>query len=206
MTKYIFLNDLKAYGQVDLTNTGDDSVLTASIDRAEMEIDGHCGQQFDEQTLTLATARQPFIDGNGWLWLSSVERSPVTAVTAVQIRDLRGSNTWQVLTWQADDLILPIFSAPPDANSGKVRILATNPVLSPRSTGSLMARWSYKGGYNAIPSSLKAMTMRLAWWIYKLREAPLGRVATLELGIMEIPLSMPKDILHDLNLWRRINS
>lgn len=207
MGKYISLTDLKAYGSVDVTFTDDDTTLNQSISRAEMEVDAYCGQGFDEQTFTLTPVRQPFVDAYGWLWLSAIERAPVTAVTAVQIRALASTvSPWQTLSWGTDDIIMPLVTAPPDPNSGKVRIYPTNPRLTPFSTGMLLAKWSYKGGYNSIPDSLKGIVTRLAWWVYKLREAPLGRVATMELGIMEIPLSMPKDIIADLNLWRRMTT
>ena len=205
MSKYITLQDLKNYGQaLDPTLTNDDVVLQSAIERAEMEFDGHCGQGFDEQTLTLTAARQPFVDAYGWLWLTAIERVPVTSVIKVQVRDILASaSVWTDITYGVDDVILPLATVPPDPNAGKVRILSNNPRLAPHATGSILVRWSYKGGYSVIPESLKAMILRLSWWIYKLREAPLGRVATLELGIMEIPLSMPKDILFDMNLWKR---
>lgn len=212
--KYLTLDELKLYGLgaiADPNNptiynsavqgTPDDSILSQSIQRAEMEFDRHCGVKFDDGAVTDAQAFLPFVDGQGWLHLYARERAPVTAVTAVSIRDLVSRSTWAPITLSADDVILPINDGYSHPDSGHVK-LYPNPSLPSRSTGQILVRWSYSGGFSVIPESMKAVVARLAWWIYKLREAPMAQVVMPNLGIMQIPIRIPPDIAADIDLWK----
>lgn len=219
--KYLTLAALKQYGLgtiVDplnptvfnqgVTNTPDDALLSDCIIRAETIFDLSCGTGYDQQTYSNVQAFQTWIDRRGWLHLMARERGPVTAVTAVQIRDLEGANTWQSVTFVADDLILPPFETNyPHPESWHV-MLSPTPAQPPFSTGQLLARWSYTAGYasNAIPQGLKNLVARLAWWIYKLREAPVAKVVNMPLGTMTVPLNIPPDIAKDIELWRPVYS
>lgn len=212
--KYLSLDDLKLYGLgaiADPNNptvyndavqgTPDDPILSQCIQRAEMEFDRHCGVQFNSGTLTDTQAFIPFVDGQGWLHLFARERCPVTAVTAVSIRDLVTRSAWSPVTLTTDDVILPLSDGYAHPDSSHVK-LYPNPVLPSRSTGQILARWTYTGGFATIPDSLKAIVARLSWWIYKLREAPMAKIAMPQMGIMEIPIRIPPDIAADINLWK----
>jgi hypothetical protein len=200
--KYTTLDALKAYGQV--TATKDDNVLNEAIYRAEAAIDQKCGSAFDQQTVVDELAHTCWVDGKGWLVMTADERGPVTAVTSISVRDLLNAPTaWQSVSWASTDIILPPITAPIRPDAWKVRIYPATP-LWPRATGQIYAKWTYIGGYATIPTSLISIANRLAWWYYKLREAPMGRVVTAELGLMEIPLSVPPDIKADLMLWTRM--
>jgi len=200
--RYLKLADFKMYAINGATvlNTADDLVLTSSILRAEAEIDGTTKTAFDEQTHTLVRPMTAFVDYHGWLHLFSRERAPVTAVAAIQTRDLLQDKGWVTTTWDTDDLILPVAMDPPRPDSWHVMVLPSNNVPT-RATTEMLVRWTYTGGYATIPPSLQALTMRLAWWVYKLREAPLAKIVTAELGLMQIPLSIPPDIRADLRHW-----
>lgn len=212
--KYLTLDELKLYGLGAIADpqnptvynnavqgTPDDSILAQSLQRAEMEFDRHCGMQFNVGTVTQAQAFIPFVDGQGWLHLFARERAPVTAVTAVSIRDLMTRSAWETITLAADDIILPVNDGYAHPDSAHVK-LYPNPSLESRSTGQILARWTYTGGFSTIPQSLKAIIARLSWWIYKLREAPMAKITMPALGIMEIPIRIPPDIAADIDVWK----
>lgn len=188
-----------------VTGTPDDNLLSDLIVEAEAFIDGRTGTGFDQQTFTLVEPIQVFVDGNGWLQLWARERGPITAVTAVQVREIQsGGTTWQTVTWDAsNDIILPpyySFDTYPRPSSWKVRIWPS-PALFSSASNEILARWTYTGGFATIPESLSSLTARLATHIYKLREAPAGRVTNQPLGSMFIPSNFPPALIEELNNW-----
>lgn len=214
--RYITLNELKLYGigaVADPNNptvynsavqgTPDDAFLSSCIHRAEMEFDRICGVAMEQATQTLVGGFLPFVDGNGWLHIFARERVPVTAVTAVQVRDLKGQNIWTTLTFTADNTILPPNTGTARPDSGHVYIIPSQ-TLTPRATGEILVRWTYTAGYSTIPASLKAIIQRLAWWCYKLREAPMYQVMLPQLGMMQMPMKIPPDIMSDIILWQPV--
>lgn len=189
-----------------VTNTPDDTLLSDSIFRAEALFDLTCGTGFDQQTYSNVQAFQTWVDRYGWLHLLARERGPVTAVSAVQIRNINAGTPWESLTFVADDLILPPYDANyPRPESWHVRVFPAT-ALSPSPTGTILARWSYTGGYSSIPQGLQNIIARLAWWIYKLREAPVAKIVNMPLGTMTVPLDVPPDIRRDIELWRPVYS
>lgn len=222
--KYVTLTTLKQYGigtTVDPLNTTvyngavagtpDDAILSQCIYRAEMEFDRLAGTGYDQQTYAAnVNAFLPFIDGAGWLHLFARERGPITAVSSVQIFDIVGGGPWQTITWTAvDGIIMPPFESGvngyPHPDSWHVMI-NPSPAQPPRATGQILARWQYTGGFapGSIPLGLQGTICRLAWWILKLREAPIYRIATTELGIMQVPIKIPPDIEQDIRLWQPV--
>ena len=206
MAHYTSLASLKLYGGA--TEDGLDSVLSNEIAWAEDEFEHHVGCEFWQQTVTLEQCPRPFIDGTGWLWLTALRAAPVNTVTAIQVRDISyGVTAWTPLVYTADNILLPMAS--PDGatpNSWTVRVYPTSPILGPRSTGQMLARWSYTAGYpgNAIPTGLEALINRLAWWHFKVREAPFGRISVGEMGIVIQPQGVPPDLVSSMDHWRRV--
>lgn len=219
--KYLSLAALKQYGLgtiVDpnnptiynqgVTNTPDDTILSDIIFRAEAMFDLLAGTGYDQQTYANVQAFQTWIDRRGWLHLFARERGPITAVTAVQIRNIDAGQPWTTVTFVADDIILPPFETNyPHPESWHV-MLNPNPAQSIQATGTILSRWSYTGGYApaSIPQGLKNIIARLAWYIYKLREAPVAKVVNMPLGTMTVPLDVPPDIKRDIELWKPIYS
>ena len=212
--KYITLDELKAYALGTIADpnnpsvynnsvqgTPDDAVLTQCINRAEMEFDRIAGIAFDQQTVTDVQAFLPFVDGNSWLVLFARERAPITSVTSITLRDMRGTNQWNAQSWASDDIVLPINDGYAHPDCAKVMIYPANSRV-PTPTGQLLVKWTYVGGFATIPQSLKAVICRLSWWIYKLREVPINQIAMPNLGIMQIPLRIPPDINADILLWQ----
>ncbi len=215
--KYCTLAQLQQYGigtrtnpanptvfNQGVTGTPDDELLSDAILRAEANFEKRCGTGFDQQSLTNVQAFIPFIDRNGWVHLFARERGPVTAVTSLQLRDISSGGSYQTVTWGVDDIILPPYDVThPSPESWHVRIFPAQaqPNLS---TGQLLARWSYTGGYATIPDALTNVIARFAWWIYKLREAPVEKVVNMPLGTLTVPLNVPPDILADVELWKPV--
>jgi hypothetical protein len=215
--KYITLQLLKQYligTRTDPNNptvfngavqgTPDDNLLTSAIYEAESAFENTCGSAYDQQTLTMVQALTPYVDVNGWLQLTARERGPVTAVTAVQTRMIgQGLTAWQDVTLSADNVILPPYSLAdthPHPESWKVQIYPAT--LLPRaSTGQILARWTYTGGFAVIPIGLQLLLARHAAYVYKTREAPLGKVVNAAIGTFSAPLDIPKDILREYLLW-----
>jgi len=205
--RYITLAELKGWGlDIDPTSVlANDAEMETAIARAEAEWDVMCSCRFDQQTFALVAPFVALVDGNGWLKLTAYEAGPVTAVTAVKVMQVGfGETTWKDVSWDATNgILLPINSTPPKPTSWDVMIKPSSS-LYPCGPGNLYGKWSYTGGYAVIPPALKAIICRLAWWIWKLtREAPLGIVKSPQLGLVDIPLSMPPDIKADALLWSR---
>lgn len=216
--KYITLAELKLYGLgavADPNNptiynsavqgTPDDGILKGCIQRAEMEIDRISGIQFDEATTTDAQGFTPFIDGNGNLHIWAHEHAPVTNVSSIEIRDMRGVRAYTAMTFNADDVIYPVNDGYAHPDCAQVIVIPTTP-MSARGTGEIYVRWTYIGGFNPIPQSFKAMVQRLSWFVYKQREMPLNKIVNADLGIMQIPLKIPPDIDADIRLWQPVYS
>jgi hypothetical protein len=203
MAIYVTLADLKQYG--DVKTTSEDVVLSQALDRAEAWFERVAGSRFVGPVgLTEPALR-------GWVNLHDItilvrSVAPVTAVGQVVIRDRR-TQTKYTLDSSNATFVLPVVLNPvlaPDPSWWRIRIsdvVGSRP--NPASAEDLDITVTYTGGLSTVPDSLKSLICRLAWWIYKLRSAPLGRVATMELGIMEIPLTMPRDLETDLMIWRR---
>lgn len=212
--KYITLDELKLYGLgaiADPNNptiynsavqgTPDDSILTQCIHRAEMEFDRIAGIAFNQATSTSVQGFLPFVDGNGWLTWFAREHAPVTSVTSVYVFDKQGTKTWTQVTFDADKIIYPVNDGYAHPDCAQV-MLYPSTAMAPCGTGRILLKWTYVGGFATIPASLKAVVSRLAWWCYKLREAPMYQTVLPQLGIMQIPLRIPPDIDADLRLWQ----
>jgi len=197
------------------------SVLGSAIQRAEASIDGYCGTSFDDGAVLNEVPSKAWIDWQGWVHIMARTRGPVTNVVSVQYR-FRTDTLWRTLTYNSpDDVILPVSVTPPSANSWEAQIWPSSPLTSGAGFGygnmagigefapngvastDIMFRWNYEGGYFPIPDALNGIACRLAYFYYKLREAPMAKILSAELGVMQFPLNMPPDVKDDLALWRR---
>jgi hypothetical protein len=209
---YITVQDLLNYGQVSACAAGSSGtdaavanydLLSTACGWAEQvfeELNGHtsfyAGSPADE------IPRQGWVDRHGWVELHAAEFAPVTGVSKVEYIIPGQVDKWTVLGWDsANGIILPPQGAPPNPRAWVVR-LNVGYVLARMATGDVEFRWSYTGGYNATPAALKLLLLRVAWWKYKLREAPLGKIASPPFGITEVIPGLPKDIEVDLGIWQ----
>jgi len=74
-----------------VSGTPDDALLTDCIYQAEAGFEMTVGSGYDEQSYVKVQSFLTFIDGNGILHIYARERGPVTAVTAVEVREDRKS-------------------------------------------------------------------------------------------------------------------
>lgn len=209
MTVYVTAAQVKAYGSTQgVNNASDDAAINQAIARAESAFDAIVGAGYDQQTYANVSPLSSFIDSNGWLWIKARERGPVTAVTAISIRYLSMSGLWTPITWDAtNNIFLPTLDTVPKTpypDWWQVRVLPSTNLMT-IDTRNLAVRWSYTGGFATIPDAIQGIVTRLAWWFYELRNAPLGKVLTLELGVQTVPTSMPPDIRADIESWMRLN-
>ncbi len=199
--KYVNLATFKQHGQVHVST--EDDVLASHLQWAESTFERYCACQFNAATETNERPAAYSVTADGWLRLFPARRAPVTAVTSIQYRVLADGSPWKSLSWVADDLILPTSDAPPGPDGWGVLVNANNAFLYATSMDHLLVRWTYTAGYATTPEALEEAIEHLAWWKYKLREAPLGKVVNPMMGTIDIPLAMPEDVKAELYLWQK---
>jgi hypothetical protein len=206
--KYGTLAALKSYGRISQPGQADistdDSILLYQLARADCAIDHYCGTDFAHQTNTLEMARNVWVDRNGWIQCQ-VHKPIVTASTiAMQIMMVaNGATTWTPLTLSQCICISDISNGDAPRPQAWTFMAYPNIKIAPTTFGNILAQVTYTSGYSTIPAQLTAINVRLAWFYYKLREAPMMKIDTLNLGVVEIPVDMPKDIRGELSTWRR---
>ena len=218
MSVYATIDDLKEYGRVQApvgavmsggvgfgidVNT-DDALLEQQLVRAVCAIDHFCGTTFAHLTNVDELARKCWVDGNGWLQVQTHKPIYDPAGITVSIMDVKaGAIDWTALTLKQCICMAPVNDGDaPRAQAWHYAAAASVP-LRPALWGDILVRTSYPSGYPTIPGSLRAITVRLAWFYYKLREAPMVKIETLGMGTVEVPQEMPKDVKGELMTWRR---
>lgn len=207
--RYTSLDSVKAWGHVNgLNTTGDDPAILLAIARAEEAIDCACGTSFDARTVTLRRPEIAFVDAYGWLHAQMYY--PIETVSAVQVMDMIGGDTtYTSITLTTVELQHSTLDYPNEApvfDSYWLQVYSSSPLLPSRAVGQMRAQVTYTGGFSTIPSVIESVTDRLAWWFYKIREAPMGRIATLTMPVMEVPLDFPPDVAATLKSWARLNA
>ena len=203
MSKYISLPLYKAFFPVSVDGSGDDTLLQDSIEWAEGEFERMAGSQFNQQSLVNEQPQRAWVDRNNIVTLIAKTVGPVTAVTSVQYLIPRVT-AWQTVTWDsANGIFVPSTDAPPRPEAWVVEIVPTSIMMQQVAADNIRFRWSYTGGYATTPTQLQMILFRMAFWKYKLREAPLGKVAVPPMAITEVIPDLPTDIKTDINLWRR---
>jgi hypothetical protein len=201
---YIQTSDMIQWGTVQSGSSSIDyNLLTDDCGWAEQmfhELNGHT--DFYSGSPANEEPRNSWVDRYGWIDLHSGSLAPVTSVQSVQYMIPGVNNTWQNLSWDPlNGIFLPPQGAPPNPRAWVVQIIPSNVNLGQAATGDIRFRWSYTGGYQTTPASLKITLLRLGWWKYKLREAPLGKIASPPFGITEVIPGLPKDVVVDLGVW-----
>jgi hypothetical protein len=209
--KYTTLAALEAYMRAQVppgqSETTDSAAILSSIAQAEEAMDCEYASHLEFRTNVFETAEIAFVDMQGWLHMQLLH--PVIDVSAVQIMDRDGGDTtWQTLTLAnvfpgRSPTLYP--NDPPNLRSYQCDVYSSSPILSACSTGGLIAQVSYTSGYASIPPAVTAVTNRFAYWVYQLREMPMGKVADLTNHSITVPLDMPKDVRSVLRSWRREN-
>lgn len=196
------LNPTEFNGAV--SGTPDDDILSRAILDAENYFGQFTGTYYDQDTMTLVQPVQCFVDGYGWLNLYARERAPVTAVSAIRLRDLLvPSRGWVDVGFTSDNLVLPPYAVgdtAPHPQSWHVQVYPTSPVAM-RSVGEVMMQWTYTGGFATIPPALTMLISQMALFVYKFREMPTSKVIDASQGVMEMPTNFPPSIKSQMQLW-----
>jgi hypothetical protein len=204
MSKYVTLADFLQFMPTQIQTQSDQFALQAALDWAEGTFENLTGSKFDSQTMTNEEPMSAWISRKGEITLIAKSRGPVTAVSAVSYRVLPGTN-WQTLSWDAaNDIVLPVVSAPPEPDSWAVKIYTSSLGYYNVAAADFWWRWTYTGGYSTIPEEIKFPILRLTQWKYKLREAPLGRINSEMFGTREIIQDLPNDVAFDILRWTRL--
>lgn len=185
--------------------TPDQEIVDECLLQAEAMLERECSSDFDQQTETLVQMFAPFVDSNGWIWGFARERGPVTAVTAAQILNIYcGSTTWVDLTIDPNLIVLPSPTTTHTRPESWRVLFKPTPWQYPAAQGQVLVKWTYTGGFATIPDSLTNLVARMAAYLYKLREAPIGRVVNGPFGQMTVPMIWPQDIQRQFTNWRPV--
>lgn len=185
--------------------TPDQEIIDECLLQAEALFERETGSNFNQATETLVEMFAPFIDQNGWVWGFARERGPVTAVTAAQILNVyAGSTTWTDLTIDPNLVILPPVSTTHVRPESWRVLFKPTPAQAPAAQGQIYVKWTYQGGFSVIPDSLTNLIARMAAYLYKLREAPIGRVVNGPFGQMTVPQIWPADLQRQIVDWRPV--
>jgi len=209
MSTYVQLAEFKQYFPITFPSgssgsSADDTTLQQSLDRAEGEFNRIADTNFNQQTLVNEYPTRAWVDRNGMVTISARTTAPITSVTSIQYL-LPPIPTWQSLSWDpANGIFLPDPSDPPRQWAWQVQVLPLGTPLMLQAADNIFFRWSYTGGYASPPSTLKALILRMAMFLYKLREAPLGRLNS-QPGMMSQPaiIRWPDDLQRSILVWQR---
>jgi hypothetical protein len=205
--KYTTLASVKTFGRAQTpvgqsSNTLDDAAITAAIARAEEEVDCSTGTAFDRKTNVLELVPVCWVT-DGWLYLHL--RYPVSSVSYVEVLNMRdGATTFSPLASTLEFPQDPLLEGEGPLPGAWVYLYQATPVLPDAPRGRLRCHVSYVSGYLNTPPALQAMTDRLAWWYYQIREMPMGRVADLASNTITSPLGLPRDFEDQIKSWKRL--
>lgn len=197
MGRYATTTELKLYRGIATTDTADDTLLDALIDRAEDQIDSYCDRLF----LAPTTAATHYFDAvrdvsadKKVLYLdddlativtitNNNENSTALASTHYTTDPRNDTPYYAIrLTYRADDL-WTWSEAPEDA-------IEVN------------GRWGYA---TEVPDDIKHATIRLAAYLYSQKDASVFDVTVIpDAGVMTVPQGLPRDVREILDPYRRI--
>lgn len=187
---YATIGELKT--RIGITDTTDDTVLSAVLEACSRSIDGYCNRSFGKTAagvvryFTPVDAREVLIDD-------------CVTLTAVAT-DADGDRTYED-TWTATDYDL----LPENAGTNTpYTIIATSPEGEysfplVRKGLKLTGTW----GWPEVPSPVKEACLIQAYRIFKRKDAPFGISGSPEMGMMRIGRLDP-DVLWLLDVYRNL--
>lgn len=177
---YANLTDLK--GRLGISDTTDDTRLTAALDTASREVELICNRQFNDAGS--ATARIYPAQSRDLVLVDDFSTTTGLVVASVDVA-LGGSETSTTLT-STEYRVEPMSTARQglvDFPYWAIRNLRSLGFSEPpQSYVSVTARW----GWASVPKSIKEATLILAEEYFKLKEAPFGIVNWGEFGPMRV--------------------
>lgn len=176
---YATLTELKT--RLDITDTTDDTRLTASLASASREIEAWCGRQFNDADAASARVFRP----RGCA-LAVVDDFSTT--TGLIVETSTDGTTWTA--WSATDYQLEPLNGVVDGLSGwpYYRVAAIGGRWFPEcrwTTVRVTAQW----GWTAVPATVREACMMIAAETFKIGDAPFGVAGFGEFGAVRVRMN-----------------
>lgn len=195
---YASLADLRTYLGIVTAETGDDTLLTALIARAQSIIDRYTGRIFEAATQTRYFLRHSVDTSDPSILYVNADLLTVTT--------LKNGDT-AATTISASDFWLWPFSAPSDSAPYwgiKLKENGSTTGWEFDSDGRVEVAGTW--GYSATaPDAIKHATLRLAGYLYRQRDSQVFETtADPVTGQLTVPPGMPKDVRLILDQYKRL--
>lgn len=187
---YATLADVRAYLGLATAETGDDTLITAFITRAQKIIESYCRRTFEASIDTTRTF-DPTRQASGRLLYLDHDLAAITTVTNGD-----GVAVTEYATLPANET--PYYGLRIKSNAGQTWTYSGDPEGAISITG----RWAYS---TTAPADIAHATIRLAAYIYKQKDNSLDLDRTVIAGDATIlPVSLPSDLKLLLRSYRRL--
>jgi hypothetical protein len=190
---YTTTADVFSYGDVQAPSVNQTAVMNKVVTAVSRRVDKICSMNFSQNTFTnkLTTVRVT-LDGVLTLYANS------PTITSVSTVNLRAGNTTGLLP--VDITNLEVLSY----NYGTKLSLYGLDYMQFRELRTIKAYMSYTGGWPLlanVPEEFQLAVIRLAWFTYQQRAAPMQATAVPEFGVITLPASIQPDIMDVLKRY-----
>jgi len=175
-----------------IAGAGDDTLLLSLIARAHAAIDRHCGRVFQASTNTIRYY-DPTRDVVGRTLYLDYDCASINTVTNGD-SSVIASTSYVTEPRNA----APYWAITLLGTSGVQWTWATNP----ENAIAISAKWAYSA---SAPDDIVQAATRYAAWLYKQKDAGVYETtASPELGIITVPMAVPRDVLALLAPYKRM--
>jgi hypothetical protein len=183
---------VKAYANI--TGTGDDTLLTTLIARAQKQIDMYCGRTFEaSDTIRYFNALTQTHENRRILYLDTDLAATPTTITNGDGAVIATGYTVR------DKNTPPYYAIELLPSSGNVWTYTDDPEDAIAITG----KWAYSA---SAPDDIVQACIELTVWMYRRRDTfvDFERPQMSPDGMVFVPTSMPKGVMATLNIYRRV--
>jgi hypothetical protein len=175
---YASLSELKT--RLGITDSSDDTALTAALATASRGAEKYCGRQFNLAALASARVYRP--DSSRLVMVDDF----ATALGLVVATDEGDDGVFQT-TWAAADYQLEPLNGVVDGEPGwpywRIRVVGSRWFpCGRRATVQVTAQW----GWAAVPAAVKEASLIMAEETFKLKDAPFGVAGFGEFGAVRV--------------------
>jgi hypothetical protein len=179
---YATLAELKTY--LGISDTGDDTLLTDLLSRAQKAIETFCDRVFEAASDSTRYFDAVEDTDNAWLFFDE-DICSITAITNNEGDESISSSEY--VTVPRNDT--PYYAIKLLSSSNKYWTYTNDPESAIAVTG----KWAYS---ETAPDDIKQATIRLAAWLYRQKdtETDVDRPILTGDGIVIMPSALPKDV------------
>lgn len=176
---YCTLAELKT--RLGISDTTDDTVLTAAVSSASRQVELYCRRQFNDAG---STSSRVFVPTSPTLTMVD----DFWTTTGLVVSTMTGDDGMFDTIWADTDYQLEPLNGIQAGITGwpywRIRATQSNYYYRGRFTGSVQvtARW----GWASVPAPVKEATLALAEEIYKLKDSPYGIAGFGEFGMVRV--------------------